>query len=113
MLYCELSQVMQMSNAQNFIRVLQAHLSELQRTYGVRTLGLFGSFVRGEERSASDLDVLVEFDDRPLSLFQFIELEHHLSDLLGVRVDLVEKAALKPAIGRHILAEVVPVCATN
>jgi predicted nucleotidyltransferase len=98
-----------MSNTQEFIRILQAHLPELQHAYGVRTLGLFGSFVRGEERSTSDLDVLVEFDDRPLSLFQFIELEHHLSDLLDVRVDLVEKATLKPAIGRHILAEVVPV----
>ena len=42
-------------------------------------------------------------------LYFFIELEHRLSDLLGVRVDLVEKAALKPAIGRHILAEVVPI----
>ncbi len=97
-----------MSRTQDFIRILQMHLPELQRTYGVRTLGLFGSFVHGEERSASDLDVLVEFDDRPLSLFQFIELEHYLSDLLDVRVDLVEKATLKPAIGRRILAEVVP-----
>lgn len=98
-----------MSRTQDFIRILQMHLPELQRAYGVRTLGLFGSFVRGEDRSASALDVLVEFDDRPLSLFQFIELEHHLSDLLGVRVDLVEKATLKPAIRRRILAEVVPV----
>lgn len=101
--------VIQMSNTQDFIRILQAQLPELRQAYGVRTLGLFGSFVRGEEHATSDLDILVEFDDRPLSLFQFIELEQRLSDLLGRRVDLVEKATLKPAIGRHILAEVVPV----
>lgn len=95
--------------AKDFIRALQAHLPELQRDYGVRALWVFGSYVRGEETPTSDLDVLVEFDDRPLSLFKFIELEYHLSDLLGVRVDLVEKRGLKPAIGQHILAEVVPV----
>jgi uncharacterized protein len=51
----------------------------------------------------------VEFDERPLTLIQVITLEQHLSDLLGVKVDLVEKKTLKPAIGRHILQEVVPV----
>ncbi len=92
------------------IHALQAHLPELRQAYGVRTLGVFGSHVRGEARADSDLDVLIEFDEqRPVSLFQFVELENRLSDLLGLRVDLVEKATLKPVIGRHILAEVVPV----
>ncbi len=95
--------------AKDFIRALQAHLPELQRDFGVRALWVFGSYLRGEETPTSDLDVLVELDDRPLSLFKFIELEYRLSDLLGVRVDLVEKRGLKPAIGQHILAEVVPV----
>ena len=98
-----------MTRAQDFIHILQTNLPEFRRAYGVRTLGVFGSFVRDEQQPNSDLDVLVEFDERPLSLFQFVELENRLSDLLGVRVDLVEKATLKPAIGRHILAEVVTV----
>jgi predicted nucleotidyltransferase len=97
------------SQTEQFMRVLQRHLPELRRTYGVRALWLFGSNVRGDETQESDLDVLVEFDDRSLSLFKFIELENQLSDLLGVRVDLVEKKGLKPAIGRRILSEVVPV----
>ncbi len=71
-------------------------------------MGVFGSYVRGEQRRGSDLDLLVEFDERPLTLLQFIALEHYLSDLLEVRVDLVERNTLKPTIGRHILAEVVP-----
>ena len=91
------------------LRILHAHLPELREDCGVRTLGVFGSYVRGEQRPRSDLDLLVEFDTRPLTLIQVISLEQHLSDLLGVKVDLVEKKILKPAIGRHILREVVPV----
>jgi hypothetical protein len=52
---------------------------------------------------------LVEFDDRALSLFDFVGIEHYLSDLLGVKVDLVEKSTLKPVIGRHVLEEVLTV----
>jgi predicted nucleotidyltransferase len=89
--------------------LLRRHLPELRERYGVRALWLFGSYVRGEQRRRSDLDVLVEFDDRPLSLLKFIELEHNLSDLVGIKVDLVEKGALKPTIGRRILKEVIPV----
>ena len=89
--------------------MLRQRLPELHERYGVRALWLFGSYVRGEQRRRSDLDVLVEFDDRPLSLLQFIALQHYLSDLLQVKVDLVEKETLKPAIGRHILSEAIPV----
>ncbi len=93
-----------------FRRILRRRLPELQQDYGVQGLWLFGSYVRGEARSRSDLDVLVEFDDRStLSLFEYIELENRLSDWLGVKVDLVEKKGLKPAIGRHVLQEAVPV----
>ncbi len=88
---------------------LRAMLPDLQARYGVQTLGIFGSYVRGEQREGSDIDVLVEFDDRPLSLFDFIRLEHELSDALGLKVDLVERRALRRHIGRRILAEVVVV----
>lgn len=88
-------------------RTLQTQLPGLRERYGVTSLGIFGSYVRGEQRARSDLDILVEFDDRPLTLFQFIALENELSDQLGIKVDLVEKCALKPAIGRRILQEVL------
>jgi predicted nucleotidyltransferase len=87
--------------------VLCEQLPNLRRRYGVVSLGLFGSYVRGKQREASDLDVLVQFDERPLSLLDLINLEHHLSDLLCVKVDLVEKKALKPQIRERILQEVV------
>ncbi|PIV23971.1 MAG: DNA polymerase III subunit beta [Deltaproteobacteria bacterium CG_4_8_14_3_um_filter_45_9] len=89
-------------------RILQAHLPELRERYGVRELWLFGSHLRGEQRKCSDLDVLVEFERVP-SLFEFVRLERHLSELLKMKVDLVMKSALKPAIGRHILEEAHPV----
>jgi uncharacterized protein len=91
------------------LRTLRLHLPELRERYGVRTLGVFGSYARGEQKPRSDLDLLVEFDEHPLTLIQVIALEQDLSDLLGVKVDLVEKKMLKPAIGRHILQEVIPV----
>jgi uncharacterized protein len=87
---------------------LRRELPSLARRYHVASLGLFGSYVRRENRPDSDLDVLVTFSETP-SLLRLIELENHLSDLLGVKVDLVMRDALKPQIGRRILAEVVPV----
>jgi predicted nucleotidyltransferase len=87
---------------------LGVHLPELAKEYHVKALGLFGSYVRREQTPQSDLDVLVEFDEPP-SLFEFIRLENQLSDLVGLKVDLVMKEALKPAIGRRILQECVPV----
>lgn len=87
-------------------RILRSHLPALRERYGVTSLGMFGSYVRGEQKRRSDLDVLVEFERAP-SLFKYGELEDHLSDLVGMKVDLVMKRSLKPRIGRQILAEVV------
>jgi predicted nucleotidyltransferase len=87
---------------------LRLSLPELEKRYAVKTLGVFGSYVRGEQGSESDLDLLVEFSSLP-GLLKFIELEYYLSDLLGIKVDLVMKEALKPSIGARILKEVIQV----
>ena len=88
--------------------ILKKHEKELREKYGVKEMGIFGSYVRGEAKKESDLDILVEFKaDAKISLLDFVELENCLSDLLGVKVDLVEKSALKSRIGKHILSEVV------
>ena len=89
-------------------RILRKHLPELRERYAIRSLGVFGSYVRGEQRKKSDLDLLVEFDQAP-TLLEFVHLKRHLSELVGIPVDLVLKKTLKPNIGRYILAEVVPV----
>jgi predicted nucleotidyltransferase len=89
-------------------QTLHEHLPELRKRYGVHEIWLFGSYFRSEQRKRSDLDVLVEFHRVP-SLFEFVRLERYLSELLNIKVDLVMKSALKPAIGRHILEEAQPV----
>ncbi len=88
--------------------VLRTQMPTLAARYRVGSLGLFGSYVRGEQRPDSDLDVLVTFDELP-SLFGLVDLENYLSDLLGVKVDLVPSDSLKPRIGQRIQRELVPV----
>ena len=78
----------------------------LAKEYHVKALGIFGSYSRGQSSRKSDLDVLVEFSEPP-TFFKFIELERHLSRLLGVKVDLVTRNALKPFIKREILNETI------
>ena len=75
--------------------------------YHIKSLGLFGSFVRGEQKPKSDIDILVELEDDEIDLFEFIKLRNYLSERLGRKVDLVMKDTLKPHIGKQILNEVV------
>ena len=88
--------------------ILKKHEAELKEGYEIKEIGIFGSYVRGEQKEKSDLDILVEFrSDAKMDLIKFVELENYISDLLGTKVDLVMKSALKPRIGKHILKEVV------
>ena len=79
---------------------------ELAHQYTVKELGIFGSYVRGEQQAHSDLDILIDFDEYP-SLLEFIGLEQSLSEQLGLPVDLVMKSDLKPRLRQRILQEVV------
>ena len=88
------------------LKALRQQRPLLAERYGVETLEVFGSYIRQEQRPYSDLDILVTFSEPP-SLLKFIALENYLSDVLGVKVDLVMKDALKPAIGKVILSEAV------
>lgn len=87
---------------------LRERLPELRRQYGVRSLGIFGSYTRGDAKRRSDLDILVEFE-RIGTLLEYIRLEDTLTDLLGVKVDLVDKSTLKHGIRARILREAIPV----
>ena len=93
---------------QKFMETLRQQRLLLAEQYNVATLEVFGSYVRHEQQKNSDLDILVTFS-KPPSLFKFVRLENHLSDTLGVKVDLVMKDSLKPAIGKQILREAVSV----
>jgi len=93
---------------ETLLQTLRQQLPTLAERYGVETLEVFGSYVRAEQKDDSDLDVLVTFQEAP-SLLTFISIENYLSDELGVKVDLVMKDSLKPAIGKVILSEAMPV----
>lgn len=90
----------------HFAKLLRQHLPELQKQFGIKSMGIFGSYVRGEQRADSDLDILVNYEELP-SLIEFIQLEDYLSQLAGVDVDLVMEDGLKPRIGERILQEVI------
>jgi len=92
----------------NIMAKLRQHLPLLAEQYHVQSLGVFGSYVRQEQRPDSDVDVLVTFDEAP-GLLKFIELENYLTEILNVKVDLVMQEALKPTVGERVLSEVVPV----
>lgn len=80
----------------------------LSEKYNVKRIGVFGSYIRNEQKEDSDLDVLVDFGPEPaFGLFALVEMEEYLSDTVGVKVDLVMIEGLKPRIGRRILEEVV------
>jgi|WetSurMetagenome_2_1015567.scaffolds.fasta_scaffold938224_1 uncharacterized protein len=74
--------------------------------FGVKNIGLLGSFVRGNQTSSSDIDILVEFIPEKHTFDNFMELSFLLEELLGRKVDLVTPEALSPHIGPHILREV-------
>lgn len=80
----------------------------IEKEYNISNIGIFGSYVRGENNIDSDIDILVEFS-KPIGFFKFIQLENYLQEILGKKVDLVTKQALKPVIGKYILSEVVMV----
>ncbi len=95
-----------MKDLEEIKTVLRMHKEELKQKYKVKEIGIFGSFVRGENRKRSDVDILVEFEES-IGLFEFMDLEEYIGKLLDRRVDLVSKRALKPRIGERILKEVV------
>ena len=81
-------------------------MGSLRSKFNVKSVGVFGSFSRGEEKKSSDVDILVEFS-QSVGMFKFIGLEEYLSKLIGKKVDLVTKNALKNVIKEDILQEVL------
>jgi predicted nucleotidyltransferase len=87
------------------IKIIRNSKPEMEFHYGVQQLGLFGSYLRENQRKNSDIDILVTFN-RDIDLFDFLDLREYLESRLHIKVDLVMKSALKPAIGKRILSEV-------
>ncbi len=97
--------LMELSEIKDLLREL---MPVLRNRFKVETLEVFGSYVRGEQRRSSDVDLLVTFY-APYSLWDLIDLERYLRRKVGLRVDLVPKDGVKPALRERILNEAIAV----
>jgi predicted nucleotidyltransferase len=91
----------------NNLEHIKSQIKPILKKYGIKRAGIFGSTARGESVT-NDLDLLVKIDKK-ISLLEFIGIQQELEDELGMRVDLVEYEALKPALKEDILRDEEPV----
>jgi len=86
--------------------ILNKHKNNLKEKYGIIELGIFGSYVRDAQKDSSDVDILVEFE-KPVSLLKIVSLENYLSDLIGIKVDVVPKKNIRVELKDEILREAI------
>lgn len=96
---------MPMKNIDEIKRILNEHKDELTSKFKVQQLGIFGSYVRGEQNPGSDLDVLVEFS-APVG-FEFIHLADFLETILSMKIDLTTRDAIKPNRKKYIEQDLI------
>ncbi|MBC8527008.1 MAG: nucleotidyltransferase family protein [Candidatus Cloacimonetes bacterium] len=97
-----------MKNIEGIKVIINSHKRNLKKRFKVKSISLFGSYLRNEENEKIDIDLLVEFSTT-IDLFEFIRLENFLSQLLGRKVDMVMKDTLKPRIKDRILKEAIAI----
>jgi len=87
--------------------ILRKHKKELKERYKVKSIAIFGSYARSEQKETSDIDILIDYYE-PISLLKLIELENYLSDLLGVKVDLITKNSIhNPYVKKSIEEDLI------
>lgn len=94
------------SKVQDIISLLKEQKPFLKEKYKIKEIGVFGSFVRGEQDKNSDLDILIDKDEA-IGLLKLASLQNYLSSLIGIHVDLVIKKSLRPHVVKDVLDEVI------
>jgi len=87
-------------------KILKKNDSYIKATFYVREIGIFGSFVKGKQKIKSDTDILVTFEKGHKDFFNYMRLKYYIEELLGRKVDLVIKEAIKPRLRERIFNEV-------
>ena len=87
-------------------RKMEEKKAYIKRVFHVREIGVFGSFIRGEQTASSDIDVLVEFEKGHKDFFNYMKLRYYLEELLQRKIDLVIKNAVKSRLRKRIFSEV-------
>lgn len=93
-------------NINNIITILQQNKSQLDK-FGVKRIGVFGSYVRDEQKANSDIDLLVEFEKTKKNYKNFFELSEFTGKLFNKKIDLITSESLSPYIGPYIKKEVI------
>ena len=94
-----------MKTRQEIFEILSQHVALIRNEYGIEKIGVFGSVVHNKQTETSDVDILVEIS-QAIGMVKFLRLENSLQNLLGTKVDLVTRKALKKHIGQQIMREV-------
>ncbi len=97
-----------MKSLKEIVNSLVKLKKELKSRYGVIDIGIFGSYVRSEQKADSDIDVYVDYKETP-GLLDIVELENYLSDTLKGKVDLVPRECIRPELKKYIIPEVVKI----
>jgi predicted nucleotidyltransferase len=95
-----------MKNLTAIKKIIRDHKTLLRDRYHINRIGVFGSYARGDTHSGSDVDVLVEFSE-PISLIQLVSLENYLTDIVGLKVDVVPKDDIRKELKDTILKDAV------
>jgi len=93
-------------NFSEIMNLLERNRDKIKQ-YGVKNIGIFGSYVRNEQTSISDIDILVEFSKGKKTFDNYMNLKFFLEKLLNVKVDLVIKEFIKPDLRKYILRDVI------
>jgi predicted nucleotidyltransferase len=93
-------------DASDIEKKIEENKAYIKRAYHIKEIGLFGSYARGEQTASSDIDILVEFEKGHKDFFNYMRLKYYLEELLGRKVDLVKKNAIKTRLRDRILGEV-------
>lgn len=79
---------------------------ELQKKYPLSKLGIFGSYARGDFNEKSDIDMLVDFDDR-IAGMKYITLAHEIASLFKIKVDVVSMGGIKPKYFKYVSEDLI------
>ncbi len=94
-----------MKSLEEIKNILSAHKQQLFGKYPIKSMAIFGSYARGEQNKESDLDIVVEFEDR--IGIRFVDLAEEIENLLGTKIDLVSKKGIKKKYLRNIESELI------
>ncbi len=90
-----------MKNLSEIIEILRDHREELRIKYKIEEIKIFGSYVRGEQKESSDIDLIVKFREIP-TLIEFVRIQEELERILGIKVDLLTEESISPFIKPYI-----------